>query len=112
MDEKIKRAVQKYMTLRGWEFVDEIDGYLIAFDQDDNAIVVVKYDWAEDGWHCEPMSREDFEHVSLKFFMSNDDYKDVVARHDIIDLHVFKQDRTFVRHVVDALNRGECDVNI
>lgn len=107
MNKRIKLAVQKYIALRGWEFINEVDGYLIAFDPDDNAIVVIKYDWSEDGWHCEPMSREDFERVSLKFFMSNDDYKDVIARHDIIDLHVFRQDKSLVRHMVDALNGGE-----
>lgn len=113
MKDRVKKAVLNYARLREFEYIDELEDepIMFFFDEAENSIVVAKYGWSTKGWTTPSMSRKEFEEVALKFFMSHIDMVDVCIRHDIIDVHVIRDDRAFIRHHVDILKEG-FDVDI
>ena len=113
MEERVENAVKFYLEHRGYEIVDEVDGFIIAYDDEHDAVVVIKYGWSDDmSVHVNPMSVHEFEQVAVKFLMTADEtFNNVNVRHDVVDLHVIASNRAFIRHRVDALNGGD-DVDI
>lgn len=103
LETKGRKAVLRYLKLKGYDVLDEeFDGFIVAFNYDGlhiiDASVTEKYD-------VKPQvnkSREDYEQVMCKWLASHDDYLDVEVYPDACNLIVLGNNRALVKHYVNV----------
>lgn len=103
MDEsRIKKAVLKYLALRGYDVLDEdYKGCIVAHDPEEDEIAFISFGIGNEDNDFPVWSRERFEKTMIKWFQEEapEEIVDIPCRHDAIRLTLCGHDRGLIAHL-------------
>ena len=108
LHDKAFKGVIKYLKLKNYEILDEDwDGFLVAFDNENGAIVFVNVIVSCDDLHevtsNGAIPRSEFEMAMCHFFECKEDVAaDRDVRYDVIIMSVSSGNRGIIKHHVQA----------
>ena len=109
-------AASTYVTLRGFEVLDEKWGIpeqevkidLVARDEDDIVFIDVKARADGDSLPDENIDRKRLESVAARWLATHpEESENVTVRFDAISMLVIGNDRALLRHHINVLGQGE-----
>lgn len=108
MKERARIAAKRYLELTGHHiiYVDFLDRFIVAEDDDGLAFIDVFYTTDGMSTHIPIAKRDVFEDAIRKFFLQEHEPIDVPVRYDTVELFICGDDRAIVRHHVNAELEG------
>lgn len=103
MDERINKAVIKYLNMTEHEVIDpNFKNYIVTADKEGVAFCNVFT--VTDGERIgTDITRDEFENIMFDWFAdADDDVTDVRVRYDIIEVHVIGKSRAIIKHYINA----------
>lgn len=104
MDERINKAVIRYLNMTEHEVIDQnFKNYIVTADE--NGVAFCNIFTVIDGERIgTDITRSEFENIMFDWFADADDdvINDVRVRYDIIEVHVIGKSRAIIKHYVNA----------
>jgi hypothetical protein len=108
LKDRARIAVKRYLELTGRHviYVDFLDRFIVAEDDNGLAFIDVFYTTDDMSTHIPIAKRDVFEDAIYKFFYQEHDPIDVPVRYDTVELFICGDNRAIVRHNVNVELEG------